>query len=300
MKISKFILGTAQLNQKYGISNISNEFSYEKSINILKNSLNYGIKMWDTSPEYGQSEKIIGRFIKNNNPEVDVSTKLPSVVKKYGSNLNSAQLEKIVSLSIEKSLKNLNKRSLDLYYIHDENDVIVYGDDINYFLFKNFEQGKIKNIGISVYSLDLLLLHKKYFIHTFQIPLNIFNRKYVETLKILSEKKIKIIARSIFLQGLFFLDPKYSNSKVPMSSAFLHKLFDLKKKYNLSIANIAFGYVSSFKNLSGIILGVDNVEQLNLNVNLFDSQELRSEIINEINNKFYDVPSQLIDPRKWN
>ena len=56
-------------------------FLMKKSINILKNSLNFGIKTWDTSPEYGQSEKFIGRFIKNNNPEVDVSTKLPSVVK---------------------------------------------------------------------------------------------------------------------------------------------------------------------------------------------------------------------------
>ncbi|MBT7296395.1 aldo/keto reductase [Candidatus Woesearchaeota archaeon] len=301
MKISKFILGTAQLTQNYGIANISEDHSDNKSKNILENSLNYGIKIWDTSPEYGQSEKIIGSFIKKYNPKVDISTKLPSIVKKHGNNLKPIELEKIVLRRIEKSLKNLNKESIDLYYIHDENDLITYGDDLNYFLLKSFDQGKINKIGISVYNIDLLLLfNKEQMINTVQIPINIFNRKYVEAIKILSKKKINILARSVFLQGLFFLDPKFSNDKVPMSSTYLLKLLDLKRKYNLSTADIAFGYVNSFNHLSGIILGVDNNDQLKFNVGLFNAKKLKSEIINEINHEFYNIPLELVDPRKWN
>ncbi len=189
MKISKFILGTAQLTHNYGIANNTECISNKKSEAILENSLNYGIKTWDTSPDYGQSEKLIGRFIKKNNPKIDISTKLPSIIKKYGKNLKSMELEKIISASIEKSLKDLNKETIELFYIHDENDLMVYGDDLNYFLLKNFEDGKIMNIGISVYNIDLeKFFNNDQIINTIQIPINIFNKKYIEVSKKISKK----------------------------------------------------------------------------------------------------------------
>ena len=45
---------------------------------------------------------------------------------------------------------------------------------------------------------------------------------------------------------------------------------------------------------------VDNNDQLKFNVGLFNAKKLKSEIINEINHEFYNIPLELVDPRKWN
>ncbi len=80
----------------------------------------------------------------------------------------------------------------------------------------------------------------------------------------------------------------------------MYKLQNIKKKYHLTTADIAFGYVNSFDFLSGIILGVDNNDQLKFNAGLFKSEKLETKIIDELDNEFFNIPSELSDPRKWN
>ena len=130
---------------------------------------------------------------------------MPSIIKKYGKKLKPIELEKIISSSIEKSLKRLNKETIELFYIHDENDLMAYGDDLNYFLLKNFDDGKIMNIGISVYNIDLdKFFNNNQIINTIQIPINIFNNKYIEVLKKISKKYQNLSTQCIFKANHFF------------------------------------------------------------------------------------------------
>ena len=60
MNNSKYILGTANLGQKYGINNKS-EYNFQYSENIFKHALSIGIDRFDTSPDYGLAHKLIAK-----------------------------------------------------------------------------------------------------------------------------------------------------------------------------------------------------------------------------------------------
>ena len=83
MKISKLILGTAQLGLKYGIANINGKPDFKKSLNLLEFAWTNGINTFDTAPTYGNSEKILGKFIstknKNEKKIFVIITKLQSI-----------------------------------------------------------------------------------------------------------------------------------------------------------------------------------------------------------------------------
>ena len=116
--LDKFVLGTAQLTQNYGINNKSKNFSQRNSFNILEASLQEGICKWDTSPQYGESEKIIGKFLKKEmRSKIKISTKLPSINKHIGVKASSDDLEAFIDKFINQSLKNLNIDKIDVYYI---------------------------------------------------------------------------------------------------------------------------------------------------------------------------------------
>ena len=54
-------IGTANFGQKYGLINQSNIKTSKKISNILGLAINSKIKILDTSPNYGISEKILGK-----------------------------------------------------------------------------------------------------------------------------------------------------------------------------------------------------------------------------------------------
>ena len=65
MNISKITLGTAQLGFDYGISNKKGKPTDDQSYRILQTALDNGITSFDTAPVYGNSENLIGNFLKN-------------------------------------------------------------------------------------------------------------------------------------------------------------------------------------------------------------------------------------------
>ncbi len=300
--LDKFVLGTAQLTQNYGINNKSKNFSQRNSFNILEASLQEGICKWDTSPQYGESEKIIGKFLKKEmRSKIKISTKLPSINKHIGVKASSDDLEAFIDKFINQSLKNLNIDKIDVYYIHDEKDLKLFGNILIQILLEKHYEKKINKIGISLYDLDLIKLSKEYsFIEFIQLPINIFDNKHIFSINYLANKNVNFVARSIFLQGLFFMDPKIAKIKVPQSFDYLNKLVRFSKEHDLSISEISIRYVKSITNSSDILIGVDNINQLTKNIEIFKKEKLSNQIIKKLDKLFYKLPKGLTDPRKWN
>ena len=73
---------------------------------------------------------------------------------------------------------------------------------------KNFS---IKNIGVSLYNpKDLFKVIKVRIPDAIQVPINIFDKRFLDkkVIDCLKKNNIKMHARSIFLQGLLFMDKK--------------------------------------------------------------------------------------------
>ena len=122
IKISpkKIIIGTV----KFGIPNygLNNNNSNKDFSDFLLQSFHLGVNQLDTAERYGQSEKIIGSFIKKNQIEYNVSTKIDNLKH------NDSQSFRIVKKSILSSLKKLNTEKIHICYLH-QNDISIILDN---------------------------------------------------------------------------------------------------------------------------------------------------------------------------
>ena len=73
---NKIILGTAQFGLNYGINNFNGKIPDKEIFKILDFAYASGIKTLDTAPSYGNSETLIGEYLKSRRSKIfNVNTK---------------------------------------------------------------------------------------------------------------------------------------------------------------------------------------------------------------------------------
>ncbi len=305
MKLSKITLGTAQLGLNYGISNISGKPNLKKSLKILKYSYENGITSFDTAPVYGKSEKIIGKFIiseikfdKQLHPII--ISKLPAINLKE--NLTFDVVYNYIKNQIKNSLKHLKLESIPFYLLHHAPDIYLKDGLIIECLNQLKIEGFINHIGISAYyphEVEESLKYKE--INAIQIPVNLFDHRLIKTslLKKLYKNKYIIFARSIYLQGLFFLSPTKIPPYLAQVKKSLIKLKEISDKSKISIAKLAFTFVRDMVEITSLVIGVEILEQLAENFRFLKAEPLSNEISNRIKNEFSNIPEYVINPTLW-
>lgn len=298
LKLSAFCLGCAQFGQEYGIAN--KLILKEREIKtIINKSIESDINFFDTAADYGKSEEILGKCLTPfKNKDLVIATKIKYIKSKK---LDKNIIKKAVQNSLESSLKKLRRNHLDIVYIHQ------------YQLFSKFpgvflevlrgyrKKGLIRYIGISLYEskeIDKALKYNE--IDVFQIPYNVLNRTFEESGKISLLKKHKklITIRSVFLQGLFFMEPNNLPEYFGPIRETLRNFYREVKKYFNSKEQFFLGYVLS-KNFGPVILGISSVSQLLRNLKIFNASFNKNEF-RAVEKETLNLKSIYIDPRQWN
>ena len=304
MPISKISLGTAQLGMEYGIANIDGKPDSNIAINILDYSWKNGINTIDTSPLYGNSEEIIGSFISSRIKEkknLTIISKLPSVDKKIDFTYNN--LYDYIKKKIKKSLNKLKLKIIPIYLLHHSPDIYIKDGLVIKCLNQIKKEGLIKQIGISTYySKDVEEALKFREIDVIQISLNVFDQELIKSglLKRLNKCDYLIFARSIYLQGLFFLSPEKLPDYLKIARQPLLKLRDLANEYNIDIAKLAFLYVRDLPEITSLVIGTESIKQLKNNLNYLDEKPLSLELSKRIFEEFSDLSDKIINPSLWN
>jgi len=304
MLISKITLGTAQLGMDYGIANISGKLDFSVAFNILDYSWKNGINTYDTSPLYGNSEEIIGSFLSSRIKEkknLTVISKLSTVDKKLDPTFGNYY--KYIKKMIKKSLNNLKIKSIPIYLLHHAPDIYIKDGLVIKCLNQIKKEGLIKQIGISIYNLKEVKEALKFReIDVIQLPLNIFDHRLIKSglLKKLNKYGYSIFARSIYLQGLFFLSPEKLPDYLKIAKQPLLKLRDLAKEYSIDIAKLAFLYVRDLPEITSLVIGAENINQLANNLKYLDDKPLSSKLSNIITEEFSDLSDKIINPSLWN
>ena len=203
IRLSKLCLGTVQLGMNYGINNLDGKPSLDEARKIIDIALRRGINSFDTSPHYGDSEKILGKCLGKKNKELVIISKVPPT---NWSKTNDEIIENI-DTALKNSLENLKIEKIPIYLIHrfddleKENGLVI--DKLKELKSKN----KIGKIGVSIYTpneAEKSLENKN--IEVIQIPFNLIDKRLKDNgfLDRAKEKGVIILARSVFLQGLFF------------------------------------------------------------------------------------------------
>lgn len=250
--MGKLVLGTVQFGLQYGV-NSAGRPSEEAVKDILSEAAKGGIATLDTSSAYGNSEEILGECI---TPDEGFK-----IVSKYPKG------ESPVAEMFNGSLNRLKAKQLYGYLLHHfevyENNPEIWDEFIAL-----KEAGKVEKIGFSLYKpeeLQFILDHKSPF-DLIQVPFNIFDKKFLPYMEELHEKGIEIHVRSTFLQGLFFKDREALPEKLKPMKKYLLKLDEFSNKSGLSISEIALNYNLQNPYIDGVLIGVDNVEQLKMNL----------------------------------
>jgi aryl-alcohol dehydrogenase-like predicted oxidoreductase len=288
---SKIVLGTAQFGLSYGVSNKFGKTDESEVEEILNFAQNIGIHLIDTASQYGDSETIIGKLASRNHWRI--ITKIPSF---RGSTNKNYKL--MVRNTFNRSLDNLNRDSIDSVLVHSCDDLFTdFGRTMFEGLLDLKQDRKVNKIGVSVYNknqIDRLL--RDFDIDILQIPISIYDQRLIQEnyLRQIKSYGIELHARSIFLQGLVLMNQfEIPSFFKPITKQI--KLFQTKaREASISQLSLALSFVNSLEGLDYIVVGVNNLKQL--------EEIVDSEIVDIQNEDYSDLAvfdEKFVNPSKW-
>ncbi len=301
--ISKLILGTVSLGMNYGISNTEGQPDFRQRLDVLSNAWEAGINTLDTARTYGAAEETVGDYLAVNNFEQPFN--IISKFKINNDNLNSYDSAREAAFeSVRCSLQKLRIPEIPICLLHmsrelNEKRVREYVP----LIFKELQQQNL--IGMAGISIDhpreLEWFEKEPVISSFQVPLNIFDHRLLrdDILQRIHDSGKLIFARSIFLQGLFFLHPDQLKGNLIAAKPLLEQLHLLADREGITVAALAFAYVRHMRPVTSIVFGAEHVSQVEQNVRLMNMPELKRSVMDKISELFSDVPEDIITPGNW-
>ena len=289
-KFSAMTLGTVQLGMNYGIANQDGKPSEEKSFSILAAALEGGITSLDTARAYGDSEQVIGRFLKQWQGE------RPAIVTKVRKLEGSTPkaLEKFVTESVETSLENLGVSKVDAVMLHGAQDPVIHGKACADAVKALIDHGYTDKVGVSVYTAEDIEGMLPYDIFSVtQVPMSIFDQRLIAggSLAKLRQRDYTVFVRSVFLQGLFFLDPDTMTDPILMEHAApkIRLLRQIAGELGLTVEQLAVAFIRDCAGVTSLVLGADTPEQVKANIAAFDTPTLDEEVSRVLEKEFADV-----------
>jgi aryl-alcohol dehydrogenase-like predicted oxidoreductase len=285
-KIQRLILGTAQFGLDYGISNTRGLIHQAEIEAILTRAEEAGITTLDTAAAYGESEANIGKVL-HSNSNFRIITKYPPSTP-----------GKSIKQAFSESLQRLGQEKIYGYLLHSfssfQNNPAILDElqDLK-------TQGKVKKIGISLYHPEEAesLMQVDSQIDIVQIPYSVFDRRFENILPQLRSNGIETHARSIYLQGLYFMHPDAIPVHLQQAAPKIKKLQQLAVVYNLPLGAMLMNFVLQNKFITHIVVGVESLQTLEGNI-AFITTQLPEELILALQ-EYEEQDEQIILPYNW-
>ncbi len=279
--MTKIVIGSAQFGLNYGISNTRGQVDEIEVSRLLAWALDHGINEIDTAKEYGNSEEILGRCLK----------KFPN---KFLLHSKFLLKEKSIQDEIFDSCDLLGTERLGYFYFHRFLDFEKSMNNLP------MQLKQCKGLAVSVYDeKEMAMALKSSEIKAIQLPLNLLDTspEKIEQINQAQGLGKKIYIRSVFLQGLFFLAPEKIPTKLQSLKPVLNALREIGHDYKVSMRELALLFVKNIVTAEGIILGVENTEQLKENIAAFSGTISQSAIADI--QKIVVPNKELLLPKNW-
>jgi aryl-alcohol dehydrogenase-like predicted oxidoreductase len=281
----KLCLGTAQFGLDYGINNSRGKIPENEVFEILDYALDNGIEFIDSAYNYGDSEKVIGKFIKSSSKgkKLKIISKLPPSNNVYE--------------IVEETLNNLCVKKIYGYLVHNFR-FFLENPKIWEKLLKLKNKGKTEKIGFSLYYPEEYYKLEKLEVDVLQIPYNIFDQRFSNLLPEFKEKGIEVYARSLFLQGLVFKNPEELKGNFFKLKARFIYLNSLSKEFNLPLSSIFLNFATINRNIDKVIIGIDNLNHLKMNIDCLKHQDIVKNFYSNLL-ELKEEDEDIILPTKW-
>jgi len=249
-----------------------------ESTAAIHEALDHGINFFDTADVYGfgHSEKVLGKALVKRD-DVVIATKFGVAWDENGRTKKNCSVEHLHK-SIGQSLKRLKREYIDLYQIHWYDGVTPIEKLIEALL-KLKEQGKIRNIGCTNFSRDLIIQAIKITsIESAQFHYSLNNISREDDIHFLrNEYDLATLVYGVLARGFF--SGKYNTGSVfpekdtrksdPNFHEYLERnltlLNCLKKiavKYDKTPGQLAVRWALENPDVSSVLLGMKKTEQV--------------------------------------
>jgi aryl-alcohol dehydrogenase-like predicted oxidoreductase len=187
----KLGLGTVQFGQAYGVSNKRGQVSHDEAARILARAAQTGVTVLDTAANYGSAEEVLA----------DLNTQPFRLVTK------TISAKAGVAAVVARARQSAERLKADTLLVHSAADL---KDGALWPALQALkEEGVFRKIGISVYVADApLVVAQTFRPDVMQLPFSVLDQRLLKNgaLTRLKDLGVEIHARSVFLQGLLFLD----------------------------------------------------------------------------------------------
>ncbi len=305
--VPKLVLGTAQLGSHYGIANTTGQPAILQCQELLKTAVVNGVKYLDTARAYGNSEEMVGSLLKTGwEGRVRVITKL-SPLQDCPQDSSDAILNAFVDASFYQSCSALNVQKIDVLMLHRASQLTDWQGKVWQRLLDYKNSGLIGELGASVQNpeeLSMVLMNTE--IKYIQLPFNLLDWRWdsiiPDILSIKATRKLIIHIRSSLLQGVLSSSQtkhwERANVEQPkLIMDWLAKQVNLK--HRASIVDLCLSYINALPWVDGIAVGVDNINQLVENIQLFSNTPLNKVQIEDINNTRPKLTEATLNPALW-
>jgi aryl-alcohol dehydrogenase-like predicted oxidoreductase len=289
-EISRISLGTWQVGGKWGT-----KFDHENADRILNKAVDMGVNFIDTADVYGdgESEKAVGRLVKNRSERIYVATKCG---RRLSPHTSEAYTPEAMRKFVEESLVNMKLDTLDLVQLHCPPTQVYYRPEVFETFDRLKEEGKILNLGVSVEKVEEAIKAVEYpNITTVQIIFNMFRQRPAERFfRLACRRDVGVIVRVPLASGLLTGKLKKDTKFERGDHRFFNRkgmLFDkgetfsgidyevglkavakLKKVFpeQKNLAPVALKWILNFEEVSCVIPGASSSDQLVSNLSAED------------------------------
>lgn len=246
--LEKLGLGTVQFGQAYGVSNTCGQVPLEGAAAILARAAASGITLLDTAANYGDAETVLATL--DTAPFRIVSK---TIGLKHG-----------LGAVIDRARQSATVLKADTLLVHAASDLEGAGGPALWTALQQLRsEGIFRKIGISVYAADdPARLAARFRPDVMQLPFSLLDQRLLAngTLARLTELGVEVHARSLFLQGLLFLEtpPEKLRHAAPRLAAIRSQLRDA----GTTPLAAALGFVLSRPEIAFGLVGVTSAQEM--------------------------------------
>jgi aryl-alcohol dehydrogenase-like predicted oxidoreductase len=192
--LEKLGLGTVQFGQAYGVSNRSGQVPKEEAGAILERAAKAGVRLLDTAANYGEAESLLASL---NTSAFRIVTKTINLT--HG-------LDRVIA----RARQSAQSLKADTLLVHAANDLTGKDGKALWNALRQLKsEGIFRRIGISAYVADdPAALTEQFHPDVMQLPFSLLDQRLLMdgTLARLQALGVEVHARSLFLQGLLFME----------------------------------------------------------------------------------------------
>ncbi|NLE48758.1 MAG: NTP transferase domain-containing protein [Sandaracinaceae bacterium] len=305
----RLMLGTAQLGLDYGIANQTGRPNRSECRAILETAFRAGASGIDTARVYGDAETRIAEVFSSDPAlELPIATKIAPLNEQPSARRGDTDeaLALRAELSLFHSLHALQKPRIESLLFHRFHDLERL-DGAGLERFRALQRdGYFRHLGVSVQSPEEAFAALRYeAIGEIQFPMNLLDARFDSFVREASTRpQVKLVARSVFLQGLVLMRegalPRMAGASEEVLRAVSQKLDEaVEMTRSKSRLNLAIRFMRAFSRIDALVIGAETRAQLEEILLAFCEPPLSLSEVKALRSHFGRLPESLLDPSKW-